>query len=50
MKLWRLRRDLYRGARLIGDVQAVSKGPTAVATRIERRWIWRIVGRLLRKV
>jgi hypothetical protein len=50
MKLWRLRRDLYRGARILGDVQAVRKGPAGVAKRIERRWIWRIVGRLLRKV
>jgi hypothetical protein len=50
VKLWRLRRDLYRGARILGDVQAVSKGPRAVAKRIERRWLWRIVGRLLRKV
>ena len=40
MKLWRLRRDLYCGARILGDVQAVSKGPRAVARRIERRWLW----------
>jgi len=49
MKLWRLRRDMYRGSRIL-NVQAVSKGPTAVANRTERHWIWRIVGRLLRKV
>jgi hypothetical protein len=34
-KLWRLRRDWYRGARILGDVQAIEKGLTAVAKRIE---------------
>ena len=43
MKLWRLRRNLYRDARILGDAQAIGKGPTAAAKRIERRWIWRIV-------
>jgi hypothetical protein len=50
MKLWRLRRNLYRGARVLGDIEAASRGPRAVAKRVERRWLWRIVGRLLRKV
>ena len=50
MKLWKVRRSLYRDARLLGDVEALSKGPRAVERRILRRWIWRIVGRLLRKV
>jgi len=50
VNLWRLRRDLYRGARVLGDIQAVSRGPHAVAKRVERRWLWRIVARLLRKV
>jgi hypothetical protein len=50
MKLWKVRRDLYRGARLLGDVQAIEKGPTAVVKRVERRWLWRLVGRLLNKV
>jgi hypothetical protein len=50
VKLWRLRRDLYRGARMLGDVQAIEKGPTAVVKRIERRWLWRLVARLLRRV
>jgi len=49
MKLWKVRRDLYRGARILGDVEAASKGPTAVAKRVERRWLWRMVARLLRK-
>ena len=49
MKLWRLRRNLYRAARILGDIEAVEKGPAAVVKRVERRWLWRI-GRLLRKV
>jgi len=52
MKLWRLRRSLYRGARILGDVEAVEKtietgSPTPVAKRAERRLLWRIVGRWL---
>jgi hypothetical protein len=55
MKLWRLRRSLYRAARVLGDVEAVErtieKGtPGPVVKRIERRWLWRIAGRLLRRV
>jgi hypothetical protein len=50
MALWREQRDLYRGARIIGDVQAIERGPTAVAKRVERRWLWRIAGRLLQKL
>jgi hypothetical protein len=34
-------------ARVLGDIEAASKGPGAIAKRIERRWIWRIVGRWL---
>ena len=47
MKTWRLRRDLYRGARILGDIEAIERGPTAVAKRVERRLLWRLVGRLL---
>jgi hypothetical protein len=47
MKLWRIRRDMYRAGRLLGDIQAIEKGPTAIAKRVERKWLWRIVGRLL---
>ncbi len=35
-----VRRDLYRSARLLGDVQAVEKGPAAMARRAERRALW----------
>jgi len=45
---WTLRRSLYRGGRVLGDVQAVEKGPVAVAKRVERKTIWRFVARLLR--
>jgi hypothetical protein len=50
VKLWRIRRDLYRGARLLGDLQAIEKGPTAVPKRLERRWLWRVMGKLLRRM
>lgn len=32
-----LRGSLYRAARLLGDVQAVSKGPAATGRRIVRK-------------
>jgi len=52
MKLWRVRRDLYRGARILGDVEAVERSiekgsPVPIAKRLERRWLWRLVGRLI---
>ena len=50
MNLWRVRRTLYREARLLGDVQAIAKGPTAIAKRAERRFAWRMAAKLLRKV
>jgi hypothetical protein len=50
VKLWKVRRDLYRGARILGDIEAVEKGPTAVAKRVERRWLWRVIGRLLNRL
>src|SRR2546428_12152843 len=37
MKLWRIRRDLYRGARILGDVQAIERGPAAIARREVRK-------------
>ncbi len=50
MKLWRLRRNMYRTARVIGDLEAVARGPRAIARRGERRIIWRLVARALRKI
>jgi hypothetical protein len=37
MKLWRVRHDLYRGARDLGDVQAIAYRPKAVTKRVEGR-------------
>jgi hypothetical protein len=48
MKPWRIRRNLYRGARILGDVQAIKRGPAAVVKRTERRLLWRFLGRLFR--
>jgi hypothetical protein len=50
MKLWRLRRELYRGARRLGDVQAVAHGPQAIVKRPERQWVGRLLGRFLRRM
>jgi hypothetical protein len=50
MKLWRIRRDAYQVGRILGNVQAVSKGPAAIVRRVERKWLWRMIGRLLRSV
>ena len=35
--------------RILGDVQAIEKGPTAVVERAERKWLWRLFGRLFRR-
>jgi hypothetical protein len=50
VKLWRVRRDVYRVGRILGDVRAARRGPKAIAKRVERKWLGRILGRLLRKV
>jgi hypothetical protein len=50
MKLWRVRRGLYRGARVLGDIKAVERGPQAVERRMVRRWLGRLFGRLLRRI
>jgi hypothetical protein len=55
MRLWRLRRNLYRGARVIGDVESVERSiekgsPVPLVKRAERRWLWRLVAGLLRKM
>jgi len=38
---------LYWMARLLGDVQAIEKGPGAVGQRIERRLVGKMAGRSL---
>jgi hypothetical protein len=50
MKLWRIHRNTYRLGRILGDVQALEKGPTAIVKRSERKWWERLFGRLARKV
>jgi hypothetical protein len=50
MTLWKVRRDAYKVGRIIGDVRASRRGPAAVVVRDERRWLWRMIGRLLRKL
>ncbi len=39
------RRTLYALARLLGDAEALSKGPAPFARRLARKAIWRQVGR-----
>lgn len=46
----RLRSALYAAARLLGDINAVQRGPKAVARRIRRRIVGRAMGRLLRRI
>lgn len=46
--LGRLRSALYGAARLLGDIQAVRRGPTAIAKRAGRRALGRLLGRLFR--
>lgn len=50
MKINRIRRALYKTARVLGDIKAVSKGPKAVAKRIARRTVGRVVGKTMRKI
>lgn len=42
-----LRNWLYLFARLLGDIQAASRGPNALARRVARRAAGRMVGRTL---
>lgn len=45
-----LRSFLYALARVLGDVQAVSKGPEATKKRIARRIAGKLTGRLLGRI
>jgi hypothetical protein len=47
MSLGRLRSWLYFTARVLGDVQAVRKGPNAIIKRLVRRQAGRVTGRWL---
>ena len=48
MTINKVRGWLYWAARLLGDVQAIQKGPSATVKRAERRLAGRVTGRLLR--
>lgn len=45
-----LRSLLYRSARVLGDVQAVSKGPAAIVKRVERRAFGQLASTIIRKL
>jgi hypothetical protein len=45
-----LRSFLYWLARLIGDLNAISRGPAAVNRRIRRRIAGKLAGRLFRRL
>jgi hypothetical protein len=49
MSINAIRRLLYRLAALLGDVQALRRGPTAIAKRLVRKQVWRATGRLHRR-
>lgn len=40
----RIRRSLYRAARVLGDVEAVAHGPEAMARRMVRKAVYRRAG------
>jgi hypothetical protein len=42
------RSGLYRAARFLGDINAVSKGPGAVIKRQGRKSLWKAFARLIR--
>ena len=44
------RRDLYRMGSLLGDVNALLRGPDAFLRRMVRKTAWRGTGRVLRKL
>jgi hypothetical protein len=50
MRLSRIRRQLYRGARDLGDVQAAARGPVPLAKRLVRKPVYRVVNRQLGRV
>ena len=50
MQLWKVRKALYQEARVLGDVQAIGKGPRAMEKRVVRRMMGRLAGKLLRKL
>jgi hypothetical protein len=49
MSIGGIRSLLYLPGRILGDIQAVRKGPDAVARRIARRAAGKVTGRMLGK-
>lgn len=45
-----LRSSMYRGARLLGDYEAVRRGPKAIVKRVGRKALGRTWGRLLTRL
>ena len=45
-----MRLFLYFLARIMGDVNAVKRGPKAVVKRVERRLVGRVAGRVISKL
>lgn len=45
-----VRSALYRSAQVIGDIEAASRGPEAVARRAMRRLLGKATGKVLRKL
>jgi hypothetical protein len=45
-----LRSWLYWWARVIGDLQAIRRGPNAIVRRLVRKAVGRQAGRLLRRI
>jgi hypothetical protein len=45
-----LRSSLYKLARLMGDINALHRGPRAVAKRLARKALGRIAGRAINKL
>ncbi len=50
MSISKIRSGLYKAASLLGDVQAVRKGPKAIGQRMIRKAAYRGFGSLLRKL
>ncbi|NSW77217.1 MAG: hypothetical protein HPY68_10700 [Candidatus Atribacteria bacterium] len=44
------RTKLYQSARVMGDIEALARGPEAVAKRVVRRIVGRAFGRAMRKL
>lgn len=45
-----IRQFFYTVARLLGDLTAISKGPTKTGKRIVRKGLWRKAGKELKKL